>query len=781
MKTIPSLALCFTLFALVGCGSDDDDTGASGTGGTSGGGTGGTGATGGASGGGGASGSRGSVGSCGASVTSSALSGGSWDDRFTISGFTGHDGIAPMVYDFAKDTDGTLVATGRFTYFQGEKIEPLMRWKNGAWEPARSTWEQTPNGDGFSAVAIAADGDLALATADSFGEKDGEIWLDSGTGLTTIAAYTGQVRSLAWYDGLLWVAGAFTLTDATSVTNLATWNGTTWSTPPGGAVDGITFELFTDSTGIYVGGAFTNIGGIAALNVAEYDGTTWTAYDFDDALGIYAIARTASGDLYAGGAYGPFEEAGGVAKWNGSSWQTLGGGLAQFQTRGVVADLVAHGETLDVTGCFSTAGGLSGAANTVATRAVARWTGSAWEALDDSTKPTLAPWFQPLVCGDEGPLAIWDASYQRLAFDGDSRLVAGGSFAGIDGTLSQAIIAHDGTNWVAQGQSGSGFGGGIDRIATGGSACDVYGVGTFSHVAGQLATGRVVHFDGDQWQMLTDTLPSDAWCPGIAMNAAGEVAVACMTFPPTGDAIGVVLKREGDAMVPMDIEGLPAPLAAEYSPSGTLWIVGSGVGGYLAKIDTAGVLTLVEQGFDGGVNQLDVVSDTDIVVAGAFTKIGSVSASRIAHFDGTTWTTLGEGLPGQVLAVERDGATTYASSYDEGNGAHLLGKFDGTAWTELASAAAGLTPVSEFSFNRIRKVGSALLLGGSAWLDDDSGRGLLVYENGAFHALGGGVGAISVDDLALANDSIWVAGQIGQAGPEATAVSSVGVARYQLP
>jgi hypothetical protein len=780
MKTLPTLALGLTLVSMFGCGSDDDPSRSSGTGGTSsGGGTGGSSATGGTSGG-GAGGAGGSV-ACGSDVTASALTGGSWDDLFTIPGFTGHDGVAPMVYDFATDTDGTLVATGRFTYFEGQRIEPLMRWKNGAWEPARSNWELTPTGDGFSAVAIAEDGELALATADSFGEKDGEIWLDTGSGLEVVASYTGQVRSLAYYDGLLWVAGAFTLSDGASIENLAVWNGTTWASAPGGAVDGLVYELYTDTSGLYVGGAFANVGGVAAANVAKYDGTTWTAFDFDGALGIFAITRTANGDLYAGGAYGPFEEASGVAKWNGTTWQTLGGGVAQFQTRGVVADLVAHGDTVDVTGCFSTAGGLEGAPSTVTTHAVARWTGTAWQALDDSDKATLAPWFQPLVCGDEGPLAIWDAGYQRLAFDADARLVAGGSFAGIDGTLSQAVVAHDGTNWVSQGTSGSGFGGNIDRIATGGSACDVYGVGTFSHVGGQPAQGRVVRFDGSAWQVLPDSLPSDAWCPGIAMNQAGEVAVACVTFPPAGDAIGVVLKRDGDAMVPMDLEGLGAPLALAYSPSGTLWIAGGGVGGYLARVDTDGVLTIVEDGFDSGVNQLDVVSDTDIVVAGAFTKVGSANASRIAHFDGTTWTTLGDGLPGQVLALTRDGTTTYASSYDEGNGAYLLGAWDGTSWKELATPAAGITPVSEFSFNRIRKVGSALVLGGSAWMDDDSGRGLLVYENGSFRALEGGVGAISVDDIAISDDSIWVAGVIGQAGPEATAVSSVGVARYSMP
>ena len=74
---------------------------------------------------------------------------------------------------------------------------------------------------------------------------------------------------------------------------------------------------------------------------------------------------------------------------------------------------------------------------------VARWDGERWHSLDDGTRPVLAPWYQPLACGDEGPSAIWDVTHQRLASRGDSVLV-GGSFPGIDGVLSQSIIERSG-------------------------------------------------------------------------------------------------------------------------------------------------------------------------------------------------------------------------------------------------------------------------------------------------------------------------------------------------
>ena len=60
------------------------------------------------------------------------------------------------MYDFARDIDGSIVAAGQFHYLGGEHVEPLLRYKNGAWGPARTTWELQPPGSGFSAIAIDA-------------------------------------------------------------------------------------------------------------------------------------------------------------------------------------------------------------------------------------------------------------------------------------------------------------------------------------------------------------------------------------------------------------------------------------------------------------------------------------------------------------------------------------------------------------------------------------------------------------------------------------------------
>lgn len=119
------------------CG--DDDPNATGGGGQGGQATGGGGQSAGGSG--GVGGSGGEAPRCGGSLSSAALEGGAWDARFTIGGVASQYGVAPVVHDFAFDSDGSVLAAGRFDTLAGESIPPLLRFANGAWEPARATWE----------------------------------------------------------------------------------------------------------------------------------------------------------------------------------------------------------------------------------------------------------------------------------------------------------------------------------------------------------------------------------------------------------------------------------------------------------------------------------------------------------------------------------------------------------------------------------------------------------------------------------------------------------------
>lgn len=716
---------------------------------------------------------------CAPAFGAADLDAATWDSRFTVAGFGGHDGLAPSVYDFATDVDGSLVATGRFQWLGSDAIAPLARWRDGAWEPARAEWELAPALTGFSAIAISGDGVLALATYDTFGDREGEIWVDDGTGLRAVGTFAGLVRSLAWFDGKLWVAGLYAMDGgdaAPAIEGLATWDGAAWASAPGGALAGAAFELTLGGSELLVGGAFTEVGGVPAANVAAFDGVTWRAADFPGALAVYALARGDDGELYAGGALGDNEVgAGGVSRWDGAEWQTVGGGFNMGSWPGAVTDLAVHEGALHATGCFAGVGGPADSPDTVDARTLVRLDGESWTPLDDGSAGVLSPWFEPAVCGDEGLTAIWDVSQQRLGSAGDT-LFLGGSFPGAGGVSSQSIVAYANDAWVAQGSDGLGLNGTVERLAASGTGCDIYALGMFTHAGGVPTSASLLHFAEERWEPVADTIPADAWCPALAASDDGDVAVGCIEFPPKGDAVGRVYRKVGAALEPVAAELGPIH-ALTYDRDGRLWIVGGAMTGYLARLD-GDTLTVIEDDFDAPVSRVDVQGDDDVVVGGSFTSVDGVDAVRIARWDGTGWSALGEGVPGMVVALARDATNLYVSTYDEGNGAFLLGAYDGTGWTELATAAAGLTPQTYFNFNDIQPLDGALLLVGSAELDDGDARGALVYRDGAFAPLGGAVRGITVSDLLVTDDSVWFAGAIAEVGAGPTLAPSIGVARY---
>jgi hypothetical protein len=251
-----------------------------------------------------------------------------------------------------------------------------------------------------------------------------------------------------------------------------------------------------------------------------------------------------------------------------------------------------------------------------------------------------------------------------------------------------------------------------------------------------------------------------------------------MIFPPQGDAVGRIYRAERGELVQVGGDGPPIQAIA-YDPDGKLWVAGGGATGFLARLD-GDTLTMIEDGFDAAVGQLDAAGGNDIIVGGSFTKVGTVEAARVARWNGSAWSPLGAGLPGFPTALAHDGAVVYASTFDEGAGQLMLGRFDGGAWTELATPAANLTPVPFFNFNALRVVGGAIVAVGAVELDDGSGRGAVVFEAGHFRSLGGGVHASGLASVAVTSDAIWVGGSIAEAGAAGALTSTIGVARYAI-
>jgi len=94
--------------------------------------------------------------------------------------------------------------------------------------------------------------------------------------------------------------------------------------------------LADDSGGVWLGGTFTQVGDVPTHNIARWNGSAWQALRQPGVPGVdgvngpvLALARGADGSVFVGGA---FSMAGGVpawnvARWDGTAWGALGGGL----------------------------------------------------------------------------------------------------------------------------------------------------------------------------------------------------------------------------------------------------------------------------------------------------------------------------------------------------------------------------------------------------------------------------------------------------------------------
>ena len=215
---------------------------------------------------------------------------------------------------------------------------------------------------------------------------DGAEWFPVGGGIPDVVGSSVNfpgVRTLVEHNGLLYVAGEFDQAGTVSANSIASWNGTSWSALNsllGNGLErvvgqnfrpGSANELMSHTGSIYVVGTFDLAGGAAASRIARWDGSGWFAVGgglsgFPNALSWHA------GELYAGGSgladlqgntLGP------LARLSGGQWQAASG----IASTGQVNSLTSLGGWLYVGG--SNMPWVDG-------DALGRWNGQQWQRFD---------------------------------------------------------------------------------------------------------------------------------------------------------------------------------------------------------------------------------------------------------------------------------------------------------------------------------------------------------------------------------------------------------------
>lgn len=398
----------------------------------------------------------------------------------------------------------------------------------------------TPGLSGYSADFVAWDDGTgeALYAAGSFGTAGGAPasnvarWDGSAWSALDASSVSSFCNALAVYDGALYMGGAFgDVGGIAGTSTIAAWDGTSWSSV-GGGIDSFipsVWSMVVYDGRLIVGGNYTAFGGVADTNyVAAWDGMSWSA--IGGGLGgqpglANALAMTVyDGDLYVAGR---FDSAGGVpvsqiARWDGTSWDDVGGGITGTQVLG----LAVHEGALYAVGNFTSAGG-------VAARSVACWDGTSWSAVGSGFAANVNDVFS----FDDG--------------SGPALYVAGTFSQSVAGTPIGRLARFNGAAWE---QVGGGLSGG-----------NAFGLGSWDDGNGNsLYVGGSFDF--------ADGLD----CMGAAQWRGCPVALACPAdFDGSGGVdsvdLAVLLAAWGGSAIDLDGDGMTgsgdlAVLLAAWGP-----------------------------------------------------------------------------------------------------------------------------------------------------------------------------------------------------------------------
>jgi hypothetical protein len=509
------------------------------------------------------------------------------------------NGVNSTVYALTTFDDGdgpALYTGGSFTVAGGGPAERIAKWDGGSWaglgRGANDYIKALTVFDDGNGPALYVGGYLTLigdVPAKRIAKWDGQVWSALGSGIGGGESLHEVAAMTVFDDGggpALYVGGDFTIAGGS---HIAKWDGSTWTSFGGVWADPLETEarvnalaVFDDGSGpaLYVGGEFTEAGGVAANHIARWNGSSWSplAGGMNGPVNALAVFDDGSGPvLVSGSSGGPHH----IAQWDGVSWSPMHGGMDR-PVRALAVFDDGNGPALYAGGDFTIAGG-------VAANHIAKWDGASWSALGSGTSGGLG--------------RVWALTGIDAGLGGGPVLYAGGDFTTAGGVTVNSIARWDGTSWSALGTGMDG-----DRVVhsltvhgSGGEPA-LYAGGGFT-TAGGVTVNSIAKWDGTSWSAL-----------GTGMNDS----VFALTVHDDGSGGGAALYAGGFFTA---AGGVPANSIARWD--GTSWsALGSGMGG--------------EGPLPGPyVEALTVFDDSGgpaLYAGGSFTTAGGVPANCIAKW-----------------------------------------------------------------------------------------------------------------------------------------------------
>jgi hypothetical protein len=631
----------------------------------------------------------------------------------------GPNGGPVTVLALAADGLGNLYAAGSFTVIGNVMATNVAKWDGTSWSPLGGG---ISGGNPTSVNALAANDGMLYAggsftaaggvPATNVAQWNGSTWSALGSGIN------GAVNALTMWHPLfgasqIYAGGSFTSAGGTTASNIASWDGSRWSSL-GSGVNGTVNALLSsvNLSNLYVGGDFTNAGGTPADSIAAWDGVGWTNFEFGIDGVVYALAASNT-TVYVGGAFSRAGEIDtiNVAGWDGTNWLDMGGlEGSSGSTPGAVYALAAWGTNFLAGGSFTD--------GSFGVNYIAQWTGSGW-GVNDNVPSTMNGFVHALalygadVCAGGAFTTPGDAVAQNygsywsnlgplpgtfvvgtMAVLG-TNLYVGGTFTNMGGVPAANIARWDGSSWSAL---GAGINGSVGSLAVLGT--NLY-AGGFFNAAGDVQATNIAMWDGSAWSQVGSGLNVGVQVLAVSGTnlyaggyffMAGTVSANCVAKwdGSSWSALGSGMSDPDGAFVNAlavlgtnlyaggrisTADGVPATNIAEWN--GSKWSsVGSGLTGRYPTI----VLGLAAAG-------------SNLYAGGNFTNAGGLAANGIAEWNGTNWSALDSGVSsldvsGEIGAMAFSGGDLYAGGFFIGAGgvaAANIAVWDGTNWSALGS------------------------------------------------------------------------------------------------
>ncbi len=590
----------------------------------------------------------------------------------------------------------TVYAGGSFTQLCGNaacNIGNTIANHVAVWNG--SSWSALGNGVNNIVIALAVSG-VDVYAGGAFTQVCGNPACNSGnTTMNRVAAWNGSswsalgngvsnvVDALAVSGSTVYAGGIFFVacgdpacaSGNTTVNRVAAWNGSSWSAL-GNGVSGTVDALAVSGSTVYVGGQFIEVCGNAACasgnttmnHIAAWNGSSWSALGNGVSSNVATLAVSGS-TVYAGGFFA--EVCGNVAcssgnttvnrvaAWNGSSWSALGNGVSN-----VVAALAVSGSTVYFGGQFTqVCGNVACNSSNTTVNHIAAWNGSSWSALGSGANDSVL----------------------ALAVSG-STIYAGGLFTSIGGVPANGIAAWNGSSWSSL---GNGVKGVVFALAV--SGVDVFAGGQFIEVCGNAAcnsgnttVNNIAAWNGSSWSALGNGVGGNVFAlavSGSTVYAGGSFNqlcgnAACNSGNTTANNIAVWNGSSWSALG----NGMTDVVFALAVSGSTVY-----AGGLFTQLcgnpacnsgnTTANNIaawngsswSALGNGVSGGVDALAVSGNT-VYAGGSFTRVcgnadcntDNTTANRVAAWNGSSWSALGNGVNNIVVALAVSGSTVYA-------------------------------------------------------------------------------------------------------------------------